>query len=83
MTQEELDYNFFRDLENGLERESVFMSRNKDLYLNLMGGLDLSKRMELDGITLKDSYEKIRELGDRPESYTRNGLLTHCICNNL
>lgn len=82
-SQARLDLYFLGDLEHGLKRESEFMSRDKDKYMDIMSGKDLRSRMAEDGISLDDKPEKIRRLGNRPESKTRNGLLIHCIIKEI
>ena len=81
--QARLDLYFLGDVEHGLKRESEFMSRDKEKYFDIMSGQDLASRMKEDGISLEDTPEKIRRLGNRPESKTRNGLLIHCIIREL
>lgn len=81
--QARLDIYFLADLESGLKRESEIMSRNKEKYLELMSGEDLTSRMKQDGISLNDSPKKIRSLGNKPESKTRNGLIIHCCMGHL
>ena len=69
---------FRNDIENGLKREKIYLKHCKGTYLQLLNNKTIEQRLLLDGIS-NYKTDDVDNLGNKPHSETRNGLILHCL----